>query len=241
MGYDFVDIVKVNDYTIAIPRGLGYDPKANRDDYISYVESKRGIKELHHHFQALTTLLAPRVKALRPKPRSVLHAFGGLGVTAQVLNQAVPGMHHVFWERSPQCCGYLNKEWGNCVLVEDSHDYVLKQDLAPYDIIVFDPSLGSIKSQGMIESLVYIAKFSPRLLWVSDMAVSKLHLNGGAYASVFGEATPTPESYAHGYDEFLRSLGLCITGAIRDSFEMYFVIQPRRRTKTDPGFIVEKM
>lgn len=238
MDYDKFEVINVNGYNISIPRGLDYDPRANRDDYISYVEGKRGIAELQHHFQALTTVLAPAVKALPVKPRKVLHAFGGLGVTAQILDQAVPNMGHVFWERSPQCCEFLKKEWGNCEQVEDSHDHILTVSLDPYDVIIFDPSLGTIKSPGVARSLQYMAKYKPPLIWISDMAVSKLHLNGNSYKAEFGVGTFTPEEYAYEYDRFLRSLGMCITGAIRDSFEMYFIVQPtppRRRIKLQIG------
>ena len=218
----------VNNVPITLPIGWGYDPKANRDDYASYLTEERGWREVMHHLHALTTVLAKHVGALKPKTGNVLHAFGGLGATAQVIQHVDPRYQHFFWERSDKCIEYLQaKGWQNVVKVEDSMKVLEETDLRAFDIVIFDPSLGTILSPGIIPAWDYMAKFKVPLTWVSDFACSKLHLNGRAYARVFdGVVTQNAESYAASYDNFLRQRGRSIVDAIRDSFEMYFVIKP---------------
>ncbi len=216
----------INGYSITLPVGWRYDPKANRDDYASYITEERGWREIMHHLTALTTVL---VKYIKPRTaRRVLHAFGGLGATAQVIRQASPGAVHTFWERSEACCEYLrSKGWGDVSHVEDSMKRLKDFDLNDFDVIIFDPSLGTILSPGVIEAWDIMGASDVPLIWVSDFATSKLHLNGKAYGRVFGFDTPTPELYALGYDKFLRNRGRGIIEAIRDSFEMYFVIKTK--------------
>lgn len=224
----------INGFKITLPVGWGYDPKANRDDYASYITEERGWREIMHHLHALTTVLSHQVTniASRNVKLRVLHAFGGLGATAQVIRQVDPKAEHTFWERSEKCCEYLlSKGWGNVTKVEDSMKYMRDVDLGRYHVIIFDPSLGTILSPGIIESWDYMSQFTVPLTWVSDFATSKLHLNGKAYGRVFGFDTPTPELYAEGYDKFLRSRGRGIIEAIRDSFEMYFAIKMKTGVK----------
>lgn len=223
----------INGFEITLPVGYKYDPKANRDDYSSYITEERGWREIMHHMEALTTVLAPHVK--RIQPHRVLHAFGGLGATAQVIQQVVPGAEHVFWERSQECCEYLRSAgWADVSHINDSMKFMEQIDLKQFDVIIFDPSLGTIMSPGIVQAWDYMGKFKVPLTWVSDFATSKLHLNGKHYARMFdGLETPTPELYATGYDKFLRKRGRSIIEAIRDSFEMYFVIIPASR-KTFP-------
>lgn len=218
----------INGFKITLPVGWKFDPKANRDDYASYITEERGWREIMHHLHALTTVLAPNLKALRYKlPLRVLHAFGGLGATAQVIQQVEPESTHTFWERSKECCEYLmDKKWDNVLHVEDSMKVLEQTDLKMYDVIIFDPSLGTILSPGIVRAWDVMAVVDTPLIWVSDFATSKLHLNYRAYAKVFGVETPNAEMYAQGYDHFLRQRGKRIIDAIRDSFEMYFVIVP---------------
>lgn len=219
-------------FKITLPLDLEHATGAQRRDaYQGYLTPEKKFREVRHHHIALTEMLAPAVAALH-EPTLCLHPFGGLGATAQVIHQVNPKIKHQFWERDPTCLGWLEKTYKRgVILVEDSFPKLMTTELAPYDIIIFDPSLGSIKSEGVVEAWQYMATFQPPLIFVSDMATSKLHLNGAAYRSVFGVETWTPEDYATGYDDFLRHLGLCITDAIRDSFEMYFVVQPVRKAR----------
>ena len=222
------ETVVVNGFSITLPIGLAYNPKERRDDYASYLTPDKGLKDVRHHLLALTTLLAPQVS---PKTKHVLHMFGGLGATAQVIHQIAPKAEHTFWERSESCCKYLSDEWDNVHHVEDSFKFMKEVDMAKFDVIIFDPSLGSILSPGVLEFWDHISKFHPYLIFVSDMATSKLHLNGKAYARVFGVETWNADDYAEAYDIYLRSLGKRIIGGIRDKFEMYFVVGKKSATK----------
>ena len=221
----------INGFKITLPVGWSYDPKANRDDYASYITEERGWREIMHHLHALTTVLAPAVRLIGDRysrPLKVLHAFGGLGATAQVIQQ-VTNSEHTFWERSVDCVKYLEGKWKDVHLVEDSLKEMGGVDLSKYNIIIFDPSLGTILSPGIMTAWDALGAYDTQLIWVSDFATSKLHLNGKAYARAFdGLETPTPELYAEGYDQFLRKRGKRIVNAIRDSFEMYFVITPNK-------------
>lgn len=221
----------INGFDITLPVGWGYDPKANRDDYASYITEERGWREIMHHLHALTTVLAPHVKKLQPQ--RVLHAFGGLGATAQVIKQVAPDAEHEFWERSEKCCEYLrSKKWEHVTHVADSMLLMEQINLSNWDVIIFDPSLGTVLSPGVIKAWDRMGQFKTPLIWVSDFATSKLHLNGKAYARVFdGQVCNTPELYCDGYNKFLHKRGKRIVDAIRDSFEMYFVIKPNGRSK----------
>ena len=220
---------KYGEYIITLPLDLPHAGGAQRRDaYQGYLTPEKKFREVRHHHIALTEMLAPAVKRLHD-PVVCLHPFGGLGATAQIIHQANPKIKHQFWERDPICFEWLQRTYKRGVtLVEDSFTKLLQTELTPYDIIIFDPSLGSIKSDGVIQAWEHIGRFQPPLIFVSDMATSKLHLNGAAYRSVFGVETWTTEEYALAYDSFLRHLGLCITQAIRDSFEMYFIVEPKR-------------
>lgn len=224
----------INGFPITLPVGWGFDEKANRDDYASYITEERGWREIMHHLHALTTVLAPHTVRVWQKlkhPIRVLHAFGGLGATAQVIQHVIPSADHIFWERSEKCCEYLSKGWDNVHHVKDSMQHMTNVDLKQFDVIIFDPSLGTIMSPGIVEAWDYMCGFRIPLTWVSDFATSKLHLNGRHYARIFdGLETPTPELYATGYDKFLRKRGRSIIEAIRDSFEMYFVIVPASKS-----------
>lgn len=227
----------VNGIPITLPLGLDYRPEERRDDYTSYLSEEKGFKEVNHHLKALTTLLARNVQ---PNTQRVLHAFGGLGATAQVVRHMAPNSIHTFWERSLSCVDYLKKEWDDVHHVEDSFKKFMETNLAVYDLVIFDPSLGSILSPGIVEAWGHMSHFPRIKVWVSDMATSKIHLNGKAYARVFREPVWSAEAYAFEYDQFLRQRGKRIIGATRDSFEMYFMVGPKGKGATKP-FIVERL
>ena len=221
------ETIVVNGYKITLPVGLDYNPKERRDDYASYLTEDKGLKDVRHHLEALTTVLAENI----PKTtKAVFHPFGGLGATAQVIQQRAPKSYHIFWERSQTCHDYLVSKWGErkVELVKNSMEQVHKVDLSPFDVIIFDPSLGSILTPGVVEFWDYAATAAPdALIWTSDMARSKLHLNGRSYKRVFGDETWTEEAYADAYDHFLRARGKSILAGAADKFEMYFLVGPK--------------
>jgi hypothetical protein len=65
------------------------------------------------------------------------------------------------------------------------------------------------------------------MIWLSDTACAKIHLNAKFYEKDFGRSVePTAEGYLEAYDNWLRATyDLSIVDAMREAAETYCVIQ----------------
>lgn len=213
--------VSINGYSIVLPIGLEQPIKDKvRNSYQDFLQD--GVNDVRRHLTALTTMLPKHLYA----GDVVLHCFGGVGATAQVINQAVPYVQHVFWERDPVLVEYLTSKGYQAELVKDSYA-LLPTIVQRYDAVMFDPSVGSIKTTGMKEVWKALERMAPRLVWLSDTACSKIHLNADYYRKDFGGrlVKPTAEGYLAAYHQWLISEhGFGFVEAMREAQEMYAII-----------------
>lgn len=215
--------VEIGQYKIALPLGLprGLETPV-RDGYQDFLQE--GTTDVRRHLTALTELLPPHLY----KNDRVLHCFGGVGATAQVIDQTVEGVEHVFWERDPVLVEYLRWAYPeyDVIQVKDSYDMFKEVQQHRYEVILFDPSVGSIKHPKMKAIWEHMVVADPDVIWLSDTACSKIHLNAKYYATDFGrEVEPTAEGYLLAYDAWLREThGIRFTSAMREAQEMYAVL-----------------
>ena len=136
--------VTLNGFTIELPLGLEEVLKTKvRDSYQSFLQKDTTL--VRRHLTALTTLLP---KYLQTTVKKVLHVFGGVGATAQVIDQTITGVEHIFWERDPLLVDYLRTRYpvNNVQYVPNSFDKLPMTSLVEYDAIMFDPSVATIKT-----------------------------------------------------------------------------------------------
>jgi hypothetical protein len=215
----------INGFDIELPIGLKQvlDTPV-RDSYQDFLQKDASL--VRRHLTALTTMLPKYIGA----PNRVLHVFGGVGATAQLIDQCAEGVHHTFWERDPVLVEYLKTKYDDVHLVEDSYAKFILNDpiLRSYDAIMFDPSVGTIKTPHMKQCWKVLHDVYPDTIWLSDTACAKIHLNAKFYETDFGMPVyPTAEVYMDTYDLWLRKhFGLCFKAAMREAAEMYAVIQP---------------
>lgn len=215
--------VEIGQYKIALPLGLprGIETPV-RDGYQDFLQD--GTNDVRRHLTALTTLLPENVF----KDDRVLHCFGGVGATLQVIDQSVADVSHTLWERDPVLVEYL--KWAypahDVVQVQDSYDEFLKVEPGQYDVILFDPSVGSIKHPKMKAIWAHMEKIDPAVIWLSDTACSKIHLNAKYYNTDFDQdVEPTAEGYLIAYDNWLRTRhNIHFISAMREAQEMYAVL-----------------
>lgn len=219
----------VNGFKIKLPIGLKqvlFTPV--RDSYQDFLQQDD--KLVRRHLTALTTLLPKHLE----RPSRVLHVFGGVGATAQVIDQASGyGADHEFWERDPILVEYLQQEYPHLVVrqVGDSYLHLVNLDvriLAKFDHIMFDPSVATIKTKYLKACWAKMVEAQPRLVWLSDTACAKIHINAKYYEKDFHQPViPTAEGYLQAYDHWLRckhSYRIC--DAMREAAETYCVVKP---------------
>lgn len=222
--------VEINGFTITLPIGLEQVMDTPvRDSYQDFLKSDT--KLVRRHLTALTTMLPKYLY----RPSKVLHVFGGVGATAQVIDQTCvrngwDTPSHEFWERDPVLVKYLNEAFPQhkTLLVKDSFALLPNVDLAPYDHIMFDPSVATIKTKGIKNCWTAMRDAHPHLIWLSDTACAKIHINAQYYEKDFhADVVPTAEGYLKAYDHWLRNKhSLNIVDAMREAAETYCVVQP---------------
>lgn len=222
-----VETLKVNGFSINLPVGLETTMDTPvRDSYQEFL--KESTRDVVRHLTCLTTLLPPAIKHLKnPK---VLHAFGGVGASAQVVDQSVEGAEHYFFERDPTCLDYLKTLYPNVHAIDDSMPMLASADLTVYDVLLLDMSVGTIKTKGvkeMWDNVSRALRTNPEIVvWFTDTSCHKIHLNYKTYAKDFGiEVEPNAESYLTAYDMWLSEKGLIITDAMREAGEFYCVVK----------------
>lgn len=229
-------IFNINDFAIELPIGLEQvlDTPV-RDSYQDFLTHDASL--VRRHLTALTTLL-PKYMGV---PKRVLHVFGGVGATAQVIDQCHPGVSHEFWERDPVLVAYLREKFPNSRVeqVEDSYKFFMNlpfHTIADFTHIMFDPSVGTIKTPGIKRCWERMGDAQPNMIWLSDTACAKIHLNAKFYQKDFGtEVTPTAEGYLTAYDRYLRYWHkLHIADAMREAAETYCVVLPGADGKQFP-------
>jgi hypothetical protein len=218
----------INGFTIKLPIGLEQVMDTPvRDSYQDFLKTDTSL--VRRHLTALTTLLPKYLE----QPSKVLHVFGGVGATAQVIDQCYAGVRHEFWERDPVLVDYLQRTYPNfrVVQVDDSYSTFLSESmeyLSLFDHIMFDPSVATIKTPKIKACWAQLSDLSPRLIWLSDTACAKIHLNAKFYEKDFNmKVEPTAEGYLQAYDAWLRlNFDLHIAAAMREAAETYCVVLP---------------
>lgn len=233
----------LNGFRIILPIGLPcvLDTPV-RDSYQEFL--KNDVDDVRRHLTAVATLLPPVLREC--KPVNVLHAFGGVGATAQVIDQVLgpDAVRHSFWDRDEILVNYL-LGWfptSKILKVEDSFEQFLEEDLEQYDALLMDMSVGTIKTPGVKRMWGPISKWMApnRFVWFTDTACHKIHLNYKTYAADFGvEVEPTAESYLNAYSAWLeKEHRITITSAMREAGEYYCVVRnlPNKRF-TEIGYL----
>ncbi len=226
-----LETLEIGKYRIELPIGLDTPLDTPvRDSYQEFL--KTSFNDVRRHLTCLTTLLPPEIAHVeRPL---VLHAFGGVGASAQVINQSVKDARHVFYERDPVCVQYLANTYPNdlVVPVTDSFEMLASKPLHDYQIILLDMSVGTIKTKGVKPMWANVAKtltIHPNsVVWFTDTACHKIHLNYKTYTADFDgrECDKTAESYLHNYSDWLEHThNLTITAAMREAGEYYCVVK----------------
>jgi hypothetical protein len=220
-----VETLKVNGFSINLPVGLETTMDTPvRDSYQEFL--KESTRDVVRHLTCLTTLLPKAIEDLDAP--YVLHAFGGVGASAQVVDQSVANATHFFFERDPTCLDYLSSLYPNVHAIDDSMKMLASADLTIYDVLLLDMSVGTIKTKGvkeMWDNVSRALRIKPEIIvWFTDTSCHKIHLNYKTYAKDFGgEVLPTAESYLEAYDMWLSQLGVTITDAMREAGEFYCV------------------
>jgi len=222
------EVLSVNKFNIILPIGLEETMDTPvRDSYQTFL--KNSTNDVRRHLTCLTTLLPPAIKGL--KSPEVLHAFGGVGASAQVINQCVVDPTHIFWERDPTCVQYLRRLYPHVIEVADSMPWLAEADLSVYDIILLDMSVGTIKTKGVKAMWQNVAqavgKKPETVIWFTDTACHKIHLNYKTYEKDFGiPVEKSAESYLNAYSGWLeKEHNIVITAAMREAGEFYCVVK----------------
>lgn len=229
------ETIIVNDFKVELPIGL---PEVMdtpvRDSYQTFL--KESTNDVRRHLTCAATLLP--TKMVGRFGGNVLHAFGGLGATAQILDQCSPKLHHTFWERDPVCVEFLQGRYEDVHLVKNSFDLFQETDLDQFDILLMDMSVGTIKTKGVKEMWSKIREWlhpypnSKRFVWFTDTACHKMHLNWMTYAKDFSGIPlggPTAEEYMRGYARWLENHhGITVSAAMREAGEVYAIAEPFR-------------
>lgn len=200
---------------VVVPLGL---PKSEIG-YQMFLQN--GPKNAVSHLNAMVCLLSYPMIGVR---RS-LHMFGGVGAMAQVLDQLHPGSEHEFWEKDQILVKYLNdiREGSKVVLVQDSIEFALYQDLTQFDLVMIDATQLTIKSSGVKEVWSRLNESKVKYVWLTDSACSKLHLNYKSYSADFGvEVENSVDSYFGAYNAWLgKTTDYSLVSAVRETHATY--------------------
>lgn len=225
------ETLEVNGFKIELPIGLPevLDTPV-RDSYQTFL--KDSTKDVRRHLTCASTLLPPLARGM--DGAKVLHAFGGLGATAQILDQCAKDLTHTFWERDSVCLDHLTKKYlepHEVWHMEDSFVQFPRENLIKYDILLLDMSVGTIKTKGVKKMWdhIYDTKWlrNNNFIWFTDTACHKIHLNYKSYEKDFGyPVEPNAESYLNLYSLWLEDrYGFTITAAMREAGEYYCVVR----------------
>lgn len=222
---------KYKNFDIKLPSGLEcvLDTPV-RDSYQEFL--KHGERDVRRHLTAACTLIPDAV--WKYQPAIVLHPFGGVGATAQIIDQSAenPNMiQHELWDRDPVLVKYLKDQMYNARQVEDSFQTIQLIPEGEYDMIIFDMSVGTIKTPGVKDFWEHVADWGIPI-WFTDTSCHKIHLNYRSYGKDFGEdIEPTAESYLRAYSRWLNKRGYVISAAMREAGEFYCMAEPVGRAK----------
>lgn len=209
--------VEKNGIRVEVPLGLPTDGEVKNGYQVFLQENTRQIEK---HVEALTHL----PKYVYPGWARVLHPFAGLGVTAQVLDAGCGRrLSHWMWERDPVCVDYLKEQGYEAKLVEDSYVEINRHDLHGYDMVIMDPTAGTIKTPGMMEFWSRAQAAQVPMVWVTDSACSKIWLHKPHYMEELGRRVEDAEDYLRAYNHMLNTKGYQIVEALREGTVTYFV------------------
>lgn len=209
--------VEKNGITVEVPMGLPTDGDV-KGGYQVFLQ--KDTRQIDKHVTALTYLPLFWYDGWR----RVLHPFAGLGVTAQVLDQASPyKMQHTMWERDAECVKYLQSKGYDASQVADSYKLLPETNLAAYDAVMFDPTAGTIKSHGMLDFWKHAGKSRVPLVWVTDSACSKIWLHKDHYIPELGRRVEDATDYLRAYNDMLKFHGYVIVAAWREPTVTYFI------------------
>lgn len=228
------ETIEINGFKIVLPIGLERKVETKvRDAYFDFL--KDSTRDVVRHLTCLTTLLPPELYPKQPGLLKVLHAFGGLGASAQVISQVIGGVEHTFWERDPVCIEYLrsNYPFHTVFHLQDSFKPLATEDLSVYDVLLLDMSVGTIKTRGVKPMWYNVAKAVTEnpdiVIWFTDTACHKMHLNHKSYMGDFCLSEPfepTAEAYLNAYSAWLeKEHGLVITASMREAGEYYSIVK----------------
>ena len=224
----------INGFTIRIPVGLEETMDTPvRDSYQSFL--KESTRDVRRHLTCLTTLLPRALTGMGPQVR-VHHAFGGLGLSAQIIDQILPDVRHSFWERDPTCVKYLESQYNDVHRVSDSMELLMRPIYPDIEVLLLDMSVATIKTPGIKEVWASISRWMTpdKVIWFTDTACHRIHLNYKTYEKDFGfPVDKTAESYIDAYANWLKTKGMTITMAMREAGECYCIA----RTSDYPKFL----
>lgn len=228
------ETLEINGFKIVLPIGLERKVETKvRDAYHDFL--KNSTRDVVRHLTCLTTLIPPELPIRQPDPILVFHMFGGLGASAQVIDQTVGHALHTFWERDSVCIDYLRETYPQSTVsfVQDSYQMLPQMEtltLANFDVLLLDASVMTIKTKGVKEMWQKVAAAvteNPNMLiWFTDTACHKIHLNYKSYLADFDQdyMEPTAEGYMNAYSAWLeRTHGLVVTAVMREAGECYCV------------------
>lgn len=230
------ETLEVNGYKVILPIGLP-EPLVTkvRDSYQTFL--RESTNDVRRHLTCFSTLIPPMLEAWQGG-ELVLHPFGGLGACAQIMDQAMAGyppLKHTFWDRDPECVRYLRGNDKDAYLVGDSFLMLQQTELAPYKAIMLDLSVNTIKTVTNRFMWEKIAKWvdESKLIWFTDTACHKMHLNWKSYAKDFcHEIEPTNLSYMQAYSEWLEdNFNITIMSAMAEAGMTYCVAVAQSKAK----------
>jgi hypothetical protein len=221
------ETLEVNGYKVVLPIGLP-EPLTTkvRDSYQTFL--RESTNDVVRHLTCFSTLVPPMMESWDDQ-EYVLHPFGGLGACAQIMDQVKPDLVHTFWDRDPECVAYMSRTRGDVTLIPDSFTMLARHDLSKYRAIMLDLSVNTIKTPTTPLMWDRIAGWSDhtKLIWFTDTACHKMHLNWKSYARDFGhEIEKSNFSYMQAYSEWLEeNYNIVIVGAMAEAGMTYCVAQ----------------
>lgn len=221
----YLEKLEINNFVVELPIGME-EPLVTkvRDSYQTFLRTST--KDVVRHLTCFSTLVPPLLSDWRGG-QAVLHPFGGVGACAQILDQCLPALRHTLWDRDPACFEWLRGRYEDVTLVADSFKMLGHAPLELYRAILLDMSVNTIKTPTTIAMWETVAKWMTpdKLVWFTDTACHKMHLNWRSYERDFGhEIENTNFSYMVAYSNWLEdNFGITITGAMAEAGMTYCV------------------